>query len=102
MFVPKCLSFLFWLRLCEFRFLFLGFNNGRNRFFIKLNPHILIDTHDTPVSEPVWELFTLAVRRLGVRPTLIEWDSDYPPLEVLISEADKAQSILDEANELAA
>ena len=63
---------------------------------------ILIDTHNTPVSGPVWELFEQAVRRLGARPTLIEWDSDYPQLDVLIREADKAQQILERADELAA
>ena len=63
---------------------------------------ILIDTHNTPVSQPVWDLFRHAVARFGPRPTLIEWDSDYPPLERLMSEADTARRILDEACELAA
>ncbi len=63
---------------------------------------ILIDTHNTPVSRPVWDLFRHAVARFGPRPTLIEWDSDYPPLERLMSEADTARRILDEASELAA
>ena len=63
---------------------------------------ILIDTHNTPVCEPVWELFRYAVARLGPRPTLIEWDSDFPPLERLLQEAETARRILDEANELAA
>jgi len=64
--------------------------------------HILVDTHNTPVCDDVWVLFEQAVRRLGARPTLIEWDSDYPPLAELIGEANKAQSILDRAHELAA
>ena len=63
---------------------------------------ILIDTHNTPVCGPVWDLFRLAVERIGRRPTLIEWDSDFPPLERLLREAETAQSILDKANELAA
>ena len=63
---------------------------------------ILIDTHNTPVCRPVWALFRHAVARFGPRPTLIEWDSDYPPLEQLISEAATARRILDEARELAA
>ena len=63
---------------------------------------ILVDTHNTPVCEDVWALFERTVRRMGARPTLIEWDSDYPPLDTLIGEADKAQSILDRAHELAA
>ncbi len=63
---------------------------------------ILIDTHNAPVCRPVWELFRHAVARFGPRPALIEWDSDYPPLERLMSEADTARRILDEACELAA
>ena len=63
---------------------------------------ILIDTHNTPVCQPVWELFRHAVERFGPRPTLIEWDSDYPALERLIREAETARQILDEAHELAA
>lgn len=63
---------------------------------------ILVDTHNAPVCEDVWALFERTVRRMGARPTLIEWDSDYPPLDTLIGEADKAQSILDRAHELAA
>ena len=63
---------------------------------------ILIDTHNTPVCKPVWALFRHAVARFGPRPTLIEWDSDFPPLQRLLREAETAQSILDEAHELAA
>lgn len=63
---------------------------------------ILIDTHNTPVCEPVWELFRHAVERFGPRPTLIEWDSDYPPLETLLREAAAARRVLDQAHELAA
>ena len=63
---------------------------------------ILIDTHNTPVCKPVWALFRHAVARFGPRPTLIEWDSDFPPLQRLLREAETARSILDEAHELAA
>jgi len=63
---------------------------------------ILVDTHNTPVCEDVWALFEAAVRRFGARPTLIEWDSDFPPLDTLLAEADRAQRVLDRAHELAA
>ncbi|MGH8800499.1 MAG: MNIO family bufferin maturase [Casimicrobiaceae bacterium] len=56
----------------------------------------LIDTHDARVSPPVWTLYRGAIERFGPKPTLLEWDSDIPALEVLLDEAAKAQAILDE------
>jgi len=55
----------------------------------------LVDTHDHPVYPEVWELYEYALRRIGPRPTLIEWDSDIPALPVLMGEAAKAQQRLD-------
>ena len=55
---------------------------------------ILIDDHGSPVSDPVWTLYEHAVRRFGRAPTLIEWDTDVPALEVLLGEAAKAQERL--------
>jgi uncharacterized protein len=54
---------------------------------------IRIDTHSTHVAEPVWELYRAVLRRLGPIPTLIEWDTDIPSLDVLIAEAAKADTI---------
>ena len=55
---------------------------------------ILIDTHGAAVSDPVWTLYKAAVARFGPVPTLIEWDTDIPPLDVLMAEAGKANEIL--------
>jgi uncharacterized protein (UPF0276 family) len=55
---------------------------------------VVIDTHGAPVSPEVWALYELAVERFGRVPTLIEWDTDIPPLAVLESEAATAQRIL--------
>ena len=63
---------------------------------------ILIDTHSTLVCDAVWSLYGYAIHRFGARPTLIEWDSDIPPLNVLLSEARKAQSFIGAAHDLAA
>lgn len=63
---------------------------------------ILIDTHNQPVAPDVWRLYEAAVRRFGRVPTLIEWDSDLPALEVLLDEAHKADTILENAHALAA
>ena len=60
------------------------------------NGTCLIDTHGKPVHGPVWNLYGEALSRLGPVPTLIEWDTDLPALEILLGEARKAQDILDE------
>jgi uncharacterized protein (UPF0276 family) len=56
---------------------------------------LLIDSHDCPVSNDVWQLFEHVIAAAGPIPTLIEWDSDIPLWPVLKSEAAAAQSILD-------
>ncbi|HEY9163236.1 MAG TPA: DUF692 domain-containing protein [Magnetovibrio sp.] len=53
-----------------------------------------IDDHGSTVRDEVWELYTHAVRRFGPKPTLIEWDSDVPELDVLLSEARRANAVL--------
>ncbi len=52
----------------------------------------LVDTHNNPVYPEVWRLYEDALRHIGVRPTLIEWDADIPALPVLLAEAAQAQS----------
>ncbi len=54
---------------------------------------LLIDTHDHPVSTPVWRLYREAVRRFGPVSTLIEWDDQIPPFEDLLAEANRAREI---------
>ncbi len=56
---------------------------------------ILVDTHNTPVQDEVWDLYVHAVRKFGAIPTLIEWDGDFPELSVIVDESDKAQAIID-------
>ena len=48
---------------------------------------VLIDDHGSRVPPVVWSLYQHAISRLGPRPTLIEWDTDVPPLDVLLGEA---------------
>jgi uncharacterized protein (UPF0276 family) len=55
--------------------------------------NILIDDHGSRVAEPVWELYAEALRRLSPVPTLIEWDSKLPALEVLLDEARHAREL---------
>lgn len=48
---------------------------------------VLIDNHGSSVAPEVWALYGFALRLIGRRPTLIEWDSALPPLETLLGEA---------------
>jgi uncharacterized protein (UPF0276 family) len=54
---------------------------------------IVIDDHGSRVHEPVWQVYRHALARLGPRPTLVEWDTDLPPLDVLLDEAQRAEQI---------
>src|ERR1700738_3945850 len=56
---------------------------------------ILIDDHGSQVSDGVWALFAEVVKRFGARPTLIEWDTDIPPLGVLLDEAAQAANMIE-------
>lgn len=60
----------------------------------RYGPDLLIDTHDAPVSEPVWSLYARLVARIGVRPTLIERDDRVPAFAELMAERDRAQDVL--------
>jgi uncharacterized protein (UPF0276 family) len=53
----------------------------------------LVDTHGSRVDADVWALYAEACRRFGPRPTLIEWDTDLPPLAVLLAEAAQAEVV---------
>ena len=53
----------------------------------------LLDSHDAPVPEGVWELYRAAVRRFGRVSSLLEWDDHIPELEVLADESRRAARI---------
>jgi uncharacterized protein len=53
---------------------------------------IVIDDHGSRVKPPVWALYQHATQRFGNTPTLIEWDTDIPALDVLLAEAAMARS----------
>ena len=54
---------------------------------------LLIDTHDSEVAEPVWELYRYTVERLGAVPTMIERDDRIPPLAQLLAELGRARAL---------
>lgn len=58
---------------------------------------LLIDSHDTPVKDPVWALYETVLGRIGPIASLIEWDNDVPDWPVLRQEAAAAQRLLDAA-----
>lgn len=58
----------------------------------------LLDTHDTEVPDPVWDLYRAALRRFGRVPALVEWDDHIPPLAEVVAQSERARRI--EAEEL--
>jgi len=54
----------------------------------------LIDDHGSPVVPAVWALYDRALHLFGPVPTLVEWDTDIPSLEVLHAEARRADARL--------
>ena len=55
---------------------------------------VLIDDHGSRVIAPVWRLLDAALARTGPVPVLVEWDTDIPPLDVLLAEAAQAESAI--------
>jgi uncharacterized protein (UPF0276 family) len=53
----------------------------------------LLDTHDGPVIDAVWDLYRHTVRRLGRISTLVEWDDHIPELDVVRAEAERARAV---------
>ena len=54
---------------------------------------LVIDDHGSRVHPPVWEVYAHAIRHLGPRPTLVEWDTALPAFEVLLGEARQADRV---------
>lgn len=61
-----------------------------------LENHI-IDTHDEPVIDAVWELYAHACRRFGSVSTMIERDDHIPPLATLVDELAHARVVAERA-----
>ncbi len=57
-----------------------------------MDTHI-IDTHDAPVCDDVWDLYRHALKRFGAVSTMIERDDDIPPLSELLEELSTARTI---------
>ncbi|MFC7407641.1 DUF692 domain-containing protein [Hydrogenophaga atypica] len=62
----------------------------------QLGAQLLIDGHDTPVSEAVWQLYADLITDIGPRPTLIERDEQLPDFATLMRERNRAHRLLAE------
>jgi uncharacterized protein (UPF0276 family) len=60
---------------------------------------LLIDTHDRRVIDDVWALYGRAMSRAGAIPTLVEWDEHIPDWPVLLEEARRAETILQDVSQ---
>lgn len=56
-------------------------------------PDLLVDTHGAAVIDPVWELLAAAYRHVGVVPTLLERDFNFPPLAELLAEVGMIRAV---------
>jgi uncharacterized protein (UPF0276 family) len=54
----------------------------------------ILDTHDHPVLDPVWDLYARAIERAGPTATLLEWDDRIPSFEEVHQEALKAKKFI--------
>ncbi|AOS44507.1 hypothetical protein Verru16b_01569 [Lacunisphaera limnophila] len=59
----------------------------------------ILDTHDHPVLDPVWQLYAHAIRKCGVTATLLEWDDKIPSFQEVHDEALKANQFIAQARE---
>lgn len=53
---------------------------------------IVIDDHGSLVDAAVWALYSHALDRFGAVPVLVEWDTNVPPLSVLLDEVSRARA----------
>ncbi len=61
---------------------------------------LLIDSHDRPVIDPVWDLYAQTLERTRAIPTLIEWDNQIPEWSDLFAEARQADGIMSRVLEI--
>lgn len=71
--------------------------SGHSETVDDLGAPLLIDSHDTPVKDPVWALYETVLGRIGPVASLIEWDNDVPAWPLLRGEAVAAQRLIDAA-----
>jgi uncharacterized protein (UPF0276 family) len=53
----------------------------------------IVDTHDAPIVQEVWDLYAKTIQHLGPVSTMVERDDNIPPLSVLVEEVQQARAI---------
>ena len=53
----------------------------------------IVDTHDAPIVQEVWDLYAATIRHLGAVSTMVERDDNMPPFTDLLHEINRAKSI---------
>lgn len=61
----------------------------------QVSPDTIIDTHGSPIIDPVFDLFEWTIKRIDPVPILLERDFNIPKLSELQDEISKLQSIVD-------
>ena len=64
---------------------------------LQVAPDLLVDTHGEAVTDAVWQLLQYAYQKLGVFPTLLERDSQIPPLQTVMTEVDRIADLQSQA-----
>lgn len=60
---------------------------------------LVVDDHSAEVHAVVWQVYAAALQRFGPQPTLIEWDTDLPELDVLLAQAHQADALAADVTE---
>ena len=74
---------------------------GRAKAILRYSDTHIIDTHDHPVCDEVWDFYREAVAHFGPVSTMIERDDNIPPLAEVVAELDIARNIAREVSESA-
>jgi uncharacterized protein (UPF0276 family) len=56
-------------------------------------PDLIVDTHGAAVIDPVWDLLAAAYRHVGLRPTLLERDFNFPAFDLLLGEVARIRDL---------
>jgi uncharacterized protein len=66
---------------------------------LQVAPDLLVDTHGAAIIDPVWQLLAYAYQKVGVFPTLLERDTNIPPLAEVMLEVDRIHRMQQQAGQ---